>query len=169
LSSSSRKARVAAAVLLAAIAGTLLGRWSQDDADTVVEPVATPPSNAVAYETSLADAVTVLADARVIELDRLRSAGRPGVQARAIAGLEAAYEAAAAELSRIDPPALAARPHAASVIALRGASQAYRRVGAAAAAGDRGGFAGARAGVRRAEAACARRLAATLNTVEQAS
>jgi hypothetical protein len=55
------------------------------------------------------------------------------------------------------------------VVALRGAAQAYRRLGAAAAAADRGGYAEARAGVRRAEAACARMLAATLNAVEQPS
>jgi hypothetical protein len=157
---------VAVAVLvvaLAAAAGMLVGGWSTDDEvvpTTADQPIPAGPGD---YEATLLREVAELADSRSAELQQLREAREPAEQASASEELVRAYRLAAERLARIEVPASLRRDHAALIEALRRASDAYERMGAAATEGRRSAYDAARDAVRRAEALSRRRLGATLS------
>ena len=164
MESPARYALALAAVALAVGAGVLVGGWSGDEDSSLPAPPAdSSPAPARAYQGELGAIVGGLAGLREKRLAELRRAEDQQEQGRAIGSLITAYDATADALSDMNAPQAIRAEHAAAEAAVADVVSAYRELRRAAERGDRDAYDAARQAVRRAEAASAQRLTATLN------
>ena len=101
-----RFAGAAALVVVAAVAGLLLGRSTGDDATSSSQPAIAPASSQpVDYERAVGGQLEELAGARSSALERLRQAQSPAAQAAAGRDLAAAHRLAAGAIAATAIPA----------------------------------------------------------------
>lgn len=153
---------LAAAVILAGVAGMLAGRWTIDDKPPVAEPVvAAAEANPVAeFSATLNDELEVLTAAREPQLRALRDSRTPDEQAGASRELADAHDGAARSLARAAVPAALRAQSGSLVISLRKVANAYDRFASGAAGGKPDAYEAGLASIRSSEAGLKRRLSA---------
>ena len=163
MGSLARYALVLAAIALAAGVGAVVGDWSGDEPSPSASPDERVSGTPTPYQGRLGALVGGLAGLREKGFAELRRADDQPAQIRAIDSLTTAYDATADALADMTAPQSIRGEHAAAEAAVADTLSAYRALGLAAERGDREAYESAREAVRRAEAASAARLTATLN------
>lgn len=154
-----------AIVALAAAAGLLAGKVTDDGPEPPVPVAQTTAITVSEQETALRGELDALATTRAAQLRRLREARTSAGQASASRALARAYLQAADPAARPDSLSGVTSPVSKPLTAaLRRAGAAYRRLATGAARDDRSTYAAGRRAVRRAEMVLMRQFEATLQS-----
>ncbi len=146
-----RIAGATALVVVAAVAGLLLGRSTGENGTSSQPAIGPASSQPVDYERAVGGQLQELAGARALALERLRHARSPTAQAAAGRDLAAAHRRAAVAIAATATPASLKAVRRRLVDGLTRLAHGYRKLARGAANQDAGGYEEGRRAVERAE------------------